>query len=560
MGPVRVTCALGAGVALALALGACSGASGAGTAGTEGPTSLGVELAYADGATPRAEGFARALAASDTPAAPSVAPAPDGTWLRLTVSGPGFAPIVCEFPRRSGGRCDGIPAGSGRVVVVEEWDAAFETLYFRGQRAGVTVHRGQNTAVRVTMRPPVGILFPAADGAVNRRRFDAEIQTEPGAQVHVFLGPWQVGSVTANATGLATLPVDRTRTALAPVADDPAGLPDGEYLLTAVAYPPPGPAGTVRHLGAPHSFAVDLVPPVLQLSAPSVTPALSVDVAGITEPGATVRCGPSVPGDDLQPPVVDGRFTLSGFPVGLGAVEVACDATDRAGNRTLATIAVAHRPDSFALEVTMPDVTNQPTVPLSVQTASNVGAVRVEVASEDGSATLPALLAQGLGDGAFAADVALLRNRWNRVRIVALVGGVEVGATDLAVEHDDVGPGAATAVWISLDYAQARVEGNKIIAPFVQIGYSVAEPVQTIELGEYVSVVPTSYTDGSGILLLSPPDGHILTASAASAVVDLPPGRCYGFVVARVRDRAGNAGPWAAFMVPSLNYFFTCVE
>jgi hypothetical protein len=192
----------------------------------------------------------------------------------------------------------------------------------------------------------------------------------------------------------------------------------------------------------------------------------------------------------------------------------------------------------------LPDVTNQPTAPLTVQTASNVSTVRVEVASDDGGASLPAVAADPLDEGAFATEVPLLRNQWNRVRVVALVGAVEVGATELAVEHDDVPPAVPAKPWFSSAHPSPWVSGaGELLFTKVEVGFAAPEPGTRIELYEWSEAllyIPFPWSPAVTISISSPLGQFLGEPDPVAGSFALPRGRCYGHVLARSIDRAGN--------------------
>jgi hypothetical protein len=533
---------------------ACGGSGGSPSSAADGPSHLGVDLAYEATPTPRAAGTLARLAESDPEIARrSVTSLPADTWLIVRVTGGDFGEIACRFPK-AGGRCDGIPAGAGRTVTVEEWNAAFDTLYFRGRQTGVAIERGRATRVRVAMRPPVVIRYPEADDSLRHRSFDAQVQSEPGAIVQLYLGSRIVGTATASASGLASIRVDRD-----PGATDSAGLAEGDYVLTAVAFPRLDPAGApVRHVGAEHAFTVDLTPPVLQVSAPSLVDVLAVDASGVTEPGVALRCGVGDPDGALRPEVgADGRFAVLAVPIGEGPSTFSCDATDRAGNTTRKSVTVAYRPESFAVVASVADVTNRPTVPLAVATHWTVDALRIEVDGEDAPAPRVVDVPRQAEAGAFAVDLPLHLNQWNRVRVSALVAGVELGATEVAVEHDDVAPQAPTVAWSS--GTVERWDGTALWYRDWMMGFS-AEPGSRVQLAHWADRNYSAEWQGDlNTYVLSQPDSVLGMADTSTGIFRYPPG-CYFHVYSRTIDRAGNVSVgWTLTAFPVLSSM-TCVS
>ncbi len=536
----------------------CGGSQGDPASGT--PAGVGVELVYADAGSPRATGLARTLTATDhSRARTSVADLPDETWLRLTVEGPDFAPIVCQFPKARGGRCDGIPAGTGRSVTVEEWDPAFETLYFRGRALGVRVDAGRDTRVSVQMRPPVAIRYPPADAAVNLSVFEARVQTEPGALVDLYIDTRLAGSGRADSNGVAIVPVGRATTN----ADGSTGLPEGEYLLTAVAFPTPKPGSLpVRHLGAPLSFAVDLTPPILQLSGPSVSNSLAVDLAGVTEPGVVVQCGRDRPQNSLQPLVSnEGRFNIEQFPIGEQETSIVCDSTDRAGNVTEKRLVVTYLPSSFPLRAELVDVTSRPTTTLTVTSHPNITDVEVTVTGELTGTTLTVPVRRQLEPGGFSAEIPLNPNQWNHVRIGARIGVQEVGAQTLSVEHDDVPPTIPRAIGVVYTPSRAEVAGNRLYYSGVRIEFEPKDPATKVEVYEWTEQTICCNTAPDGTLTLRTPTAFVAVVDGQQGHLDLPSARCYWALGARAFDRAGNRSQqWNIFLIPPMSAFATCVR
>jgi hypothetical protein len=548
--------AVGAWVLAGLVIGGCGGGGGTGAAGTDGATGVAVDLAYTETGSPRAAGVAQVLAA----AAPdrdraSVATVPEGTSLRLTVEGPDFTPIVCEFPKKTGGRCDGIPAGTGRTVTVEEWDNAFEILYFRGRALGVRVEGGRDTRVVVKMRPPVAIRYPAEDAALNGRTFEALVQADPGATVQLFIGQHPVGQAVTDASGVAALRVDSAGPGAAPPEGGGTGLADGDYLLTAVAFPrrTAGDAA-VRHVGAPLSFEVDLRPPMLQVSAPTVTNALAVDLDGVTEPGAIVRCGEGAPAAGDRPVVLpDGRFRLPAVPIGPVTTQLACASTDRAGNTAVQTLTIVHRPDGFTIDANLPTITNQPQATLQVQTAPTVDDLVIEVSGTGAAATRSAVVPDALDTGTFSIAVDLHQNQWNHVKVTARIAGVALGETVLAVEHDNVPPVAPTPTWWSnMSLSIAQVVGNRLYYDKIQVGFTPTESATSVEVYDW---------SGVPLICCDTPGTFIAAAEGNRGYIDVPAGKCFAFLVARAVDRAGNISTsGTVFLSPVMGVLTWCVR
>ncbi|HEX7125260.1 MAG TPA: hypothetical protein VF406_05700 [Thermodesulfobacteriota bacterium] len=557
----RIAFAVAVGFGLALA--GCGG-SASGTGGADDSAGVSLDLDYLSPATPRAEGLARHIA--DALPAPDPAPRPpSNTWLRVEVTGPDFAPVVCRFPRATGGECGGIPAGSGRVVTVEEWDAAFGTLYFRGQATGVVIVAGRSTRVQVAMRAPVAIQYPAADGGINLPAFTAVVQTEPHALVLLYLGSHLVGTESADEHGVVEIPVDQGGPTVPPREDGQPGLPDGDYLLTAVALPPASPGGTpVKLQGTPHAFAVDLVPPSLALSGPSLTSADTVDIAGVTEPDARVRCGRDRPEEEVAVGA-DGRFTRAAFPIAGSTTRIVCDATDRAGNVTTRDLLVAFLPQGFAIEASMPDVTRHATETLRVTTDPTVEDLRIDVLGELDQSTHQTIAGPQAVPGIFEVPISLFRNQWNRVQVSARVGGVVLGSVEVAVEHDDVPPptpkllSALVPDWIN-DPSEAQVVGDRLYFSFVTIVTTTPEPGAKIEI--FRVHLPVNYVglsgDGGALVDPEPTD---LFAVTETGFYEVPAGSCFRGLLARSVDRAGNpSAGWNLVGMSMLGFPETCVR
>lgn len=556
--------AIAAGVVVAVVLAGCGGSSSGATGGGDGSAGIGIDLAYEGAATPRAEGFARTLAASTSSSDPAPRP-PTDTWLRVTITGPGFSTIVCQFPRRTGGECGGIPAGNGRTVVVEEWDASFSTLYYRGLQGGVVVLPGRSTRVSVSMRPPVVIQHPAAEGGVNLARFTAVVQSEPHAKVMLYLGTHLVGSQTADEHGVAEILVLEGDPTVAARTDGILGLPDGDYLLTAVALPPAAPGGAlVKYQGAPHAFVVDLVRPTLALSAPSLTSASAVDVSGVTEPRTRVRCGRDAPTDENIEVGADGRFVLTAFPVVAPTTRIVCKATDRAGNTTSQEFVVAYLPDGFAIHAELPDVTRSGSETLRVKTDPSVEDLQIDVVGALGASRTLVVAGQS-EDGSFVVPVELFANQWNRVRVSARVGGVTLGSSELGIEHDDLPPLAPTASamlmpdWTS-DSSLVTVVADRYYVDFTTIVMSQPEPGGTVEI--YYPEMPVNWVGlaGDGGALLDPTP-HVLFGVTNTGVYPVPSGTCFAGLFARAVDRAGNVSRgWNLASLPAFGYAQWCVR
>src|SRR5512145_1334649 len=96
-GAMRSRGGRGLAAAALIVVSAGCGGSPAGGGADAGTADVGIELSYVGGPSPRAEGVARTLASSAPPG--SVVDRPADTWLRITVAGPGFEPIVCQLPR-----------------------------------------------------------------------------------------------------------------------------------------------------------------------------------------------------------------------------------------------------------------------------------------------------------------------------------------------------------------------------------------------------------------------------------------------------------------------------
>ncbi len=550
-------CAVGAWVLAGLVIGGCGGGGGSGATGADGPTAVAVDLAYTETGSPRATGVAQALAA----AAPdrdrvSVATAPEGRSLRITVEGPDFAPIVCQFPKKTGGRCDGIPAGTGRTVTVEEWDDTFETLYFRGRARGVRVEAGRDTRVALQMRPPVAIRYPAEDAALNGRTFEALAQADPGATVQLFIGQHPVGQATTDASGIAAFHVDSAGPGATPPEGGGAGLADGDYLLTAVAFPRRAAGETaVKHVGAPLSFEVDLRPPMLQVSAPTVTNALAVDLDGVTEPGAVVRCAEGDPAKGDQPVVLaDGRFRLPGVAIGQAATQLACKSTDRAGNTALQTLTVVHRPDGFTIEANLPTITNQPQATLQVQTAPTVDDLVIEVSGTGGTAPRSTVVPDASNTGTFSVPVDLYRNQWNKVKVAARIAGIPLGETVLNIEHDDIPPPAPEQAWFSADPPIPEIDptGNEYGGALgyfrkIRFGFKQLEAGVRLDLYRLMSLSQALSFPYSEAAIT--PDNFVLSVEGIQGYVDIPSAYCSWGSLVVARDRAGNRSTVVNFSV-----------
>lgn len=552
--------------AIMLAL-VCTGCSGSSSGPGDGPDTaeVGIELSYAGGPSPRAEGLARTLAAS-SPASAGVLEPPSNTWLRLTVSGPGFEPIVCEFPRASGGACAGVPAGSGRVVTVEEWDSAFGVLYYRGIAPGVAVRPGRTTRVRVSMRPPVVVQEPVADGALNRPAFTAIVQSEPYATITLYLGTEPLGTLTADEQGVAKLLVDRGGPGVPLRTDGKPGLPDGEYLLTAVAFPRATPGGTpVRYQGVPHAFVVDLVGPSLNLSAPSVTNQSSVPLAGVTEPGARVRCGLEAPDEDAAVDVDPaGRFALS-FPLAGTSARIVCSARDRAGNQTTQEFIVAHLPDGFAVEADLPDVTRVASQTMRVTTDATVEDLEVDIVGEVAQATRGLIVPRQTEPGAFEVSLPLFENQWNRVLVSARIRGRVLGAVEKAVEHDDVAPKPPVLISLLLpplvtESSWSEFSGDKVYVSFATFVMQAPEPGGRVELFHVpIGNLPAGRTVDGGVFF-SPPLTELFSVTA-TGIYAVRPGECFRMVYGRTVDRAGNESlGWGLAALGFMNAFDLCVR
>lgn len=541
---------------LAVASAACGSASGAG----DGAAGVGVDLSYTGAPSPRAEGFARTLAASST----TMPDPPSDTWLRLTVSGAGFGPIVCQFPRRTGGACSNVPAGSGRVVTVEEWDSTFGTLYYRGVVPGVVVQAGRTTRVKVPMRPPVVVQDPVADGAVNRAAFTAIVQSEPYATITLHLGAEPLRTLTADEQGVASFMVDRGGPEVPPRADGKPGLPDGDYLLTAVALPRTVPGTTpVRYQGAPHAFAVDLVPPALNLSAPTLTSEAEVPLAGVAEPGSRVRCGIEAP-DEQAPVHVDsaGRFALR-FPLAGTSVRIVCAARDRAGNQTTQDFVVAHLPDGFAVAVDLPDVTRVAAQTARVTTDPTVEDLRIDVVGEVAHATRSVIVAAQTEPGVFDASLPLFENQWNRVLVSARIRGQVLGAVESAVEHDNVPPRAPTADLLIPDFwtdpPVAEVVGDRIYVSSATLLVRAPVPGERMEIfrGDGHTVTGVA-ADGGAVI--TPPPSQMFGATDVG-IYAVPKGDCFRVLYARTIDRAGNdSAGWSIAALGFMNALYYCVR
>lgn len=546
--------------ALAAALALVSiGCGGSGGAGGGGPAAVGIELSYLGAPSPRAEGFARTLAATS-----KVPDMPSDTWLRLAVAGTGFEPIVCQFPRRTGGSCGGIPAGSGRVVTVEEWDAPFGTLYYRGVVPGVTVEPGRTTQVKVPMRPPVVVQDPAADGALNRAAFTAIVQSEPYATITLYLGSEPVGTLTADEQGVARFLVEHGGPEVPSRPDGRPGLPDGEYLLTALAFPRAVPGGMpVRYQGAPHAFTVDLLAPALNLSAPSLTSEREVPMAGVTEPGARVRCGVDEP-DEQGSVLVDsaGRFSVR-FPLVGTSARLVCAARDRAGNQTVQDFVVAHLPEGFAITADMPDVTRLALQGVRVSTDPTVEDLEVDLVGEIAQATRKVIVPAQAEPGVFEIALPLFENQWNRVRVSARVQGRVLGAVERAIEHDSIPPMPPSVVGIVLpslaDSSLVEFAVDRYHVAYASIVLAEPGPGEEIELfHDDEHAVATLAPDGGTIL--SPRPSRLLGRTPTGIYV-VPRGECFRGVYGRTVDRAGNTSlGWNMVALGFMNAFYVCVR
>ncbi|HEY8369044.1 MAG TPA: hypothetical protein VIM86_06965 [Thermodesulfobacteriota bacterium] len=450
-------------------------------------------------------------------------------------------------------------------MTVEEWDAAFGTLYFRGQATGVVIVAGRSTRVQVAMRAPVAIQYPAADGGVNVPAFAAVVQTEPHALVLLYLGSHLVGTESADEHGVVEIPVDQGGPTVPPREDGLPGLPDGDYLLTAVALPPVPPGGTpVRHQGTPHAFAVDLAPPSLALSGPSLTSTDAVDVAGITEPGARVRCGRDHPQEEVAVGA-DGRFTLAAFPISGATTRIVCRATDRAGNATTRDLVVAFLPEGFAIEASLPDVTRHATETLRVATDPTVEDLRIDVLGELDLSTHQTIAGRQAIPGVFEVPISLFRNQWNRVQVSARVGGVVLGSVEVAVEHDDVPPSAPTLLSLLMpdfwsDPSLAEHEGNKVYIGYATIVLSMGQDVDWAEIFRGSSEHIATGIASDGGLVLSPEPSELF-GSTDTGTYFVPQGTCFGQLYARSIDRAGNISPgWNIAALAYMGLLDFCVR
>ncbi|HWP34117.1 MAG TPA: hypothetical protein VNM66_00830 [Thermodesulfobacteriota bacterium] len=548
-----------AGLALAVLTAGCGGA-GAGGSGGEGEPALGVELVYAGEATPRAAGLARTLAAADaSQPAPPVADPSSQTWLRVIVEGPDFAPVVCEFPKAQGGRCRGIPAGTGRSVTVEEWDAGFESLHFRGRADGVRIDPGRDTRVAVRMRPPVTIRHPDPDAALNRRTVDVVVQAEPAATVQLFVGRHPLGLTVADANGIAAFRVDSAGPG-APLPDDGAsGLADGPYLLAAAAFPKPAPGRPpVRHLAPPLAFEVDLKPPALALSGPSVTGDATVELDGLAEPGSTIVCAggePAVRFDAVAPS--DGRFRVAAVGLGPRLTTVTCTATDRAGNATVRVHTVAHRPDGFAIQTTLPAITNQPRVTLEVRTDPGVDGLLVELRGDQDATPLVTPVRHNGGEpGVFAVPLDLRRNQWNHVTVKAQLGGITLGEAIARLEHDDVPPAAPVQTWWITDPPGPPhvFEAGTAYLRRSTWGFKPLEEGAQLHLFKFDTLEPSIFfvTTAEELVLRGK---LVLVVDGNQGYLDVPSGYCSMEFPVAARDRAGNYSKLTVFWVWPLEYY-----